>query len=612
MKTKTTSILFTSLLAACLSVGTAWTAHAQSPTPTPSDLFVSLNGPVFGFGGASIYEYTPQYIYIPGLAVPPSGSPPSNIVASTLYAPRGLVFDNAGNLFVASNNLDSSGNNYQATILKITPDGLMSTFASGFPTNFFLEGLVFDNAGNLFVMAGNNNDPKVPSTIYKVTSDGAVSPFGLQSDCVQQGTNVNCSTPGLSLGLAFDSAGNIYAADLLDSTIYKFPSGSVPPGSVRTIFAGPAAFPPSPVDFTQTEGPCGLAFDSSGNLFVSTKDIPGNGVILEFASNGTVTTSFTGMPTNAGAQGLTFDAAGNLFVAEAGWNGQGSGAIQEFPSVGSSPAPSPAPTPITFASGYGSQTNRGPEFLAFAPANTAVASTVTTAVALTFPTATAPLTTSVTLDPTAPTPPPNFELTGDLTFDITTTTTPTPPIILAFTVPSSDYDPTTLKVMHYECPPNPAADGISCGYVDRTIYPTASAYALTGPGDPGYPSNPAPYTIYGSVNSLSPVIIAKFKFKAQVQPPIKANGTSVFKRGVVVAVKFTLTSDGVATCQLPPATISLISTAGTILSGKNFRIDSTNCKYVYNLATRSLSTGTYQVNILIGGSVAGTGTFTLK
>jgi hypothetical protein len=124
--------------------------------------------------------------------------------------------------------------------------------------------------------------------------------------------------------------------------------------------------------------------------------------------------------------------------------------------------------------------------------------------------------------------------------------------------------------------------------------------------------------------------VAKFTFgptyMAQIQQPINPDGSSVFsvKRGVV-PVKFTLTSDGVATCQLPAATISLTRTAGTAVgsidestyllasdSGSNFRIDTTNCQYVYNLATSSLGTGTYQVNISIGGVVVGSGTFALK
>src|SRR6266566_4656049 len=132
--------------------------------------------------------------------------------------------------------------------------------------------------------------------------------------------------------------------------------------------------------------------------------------------------------------------------------------------------------------------------------------------------------------------------------------------------------------------------------------------------------------IYGSVNSLSPFLIAKFKYAAQVQQPINADGTSIFnaKRGVI-PVAFKLTSDGVATCQLPPATISVFRTSGGVVgsidestyllksdSGSNFRIDSTKCQYVYNLGASSLGPGTYQAYISIGGSVAGSATFALK
>ena len=113
-------------------------------------------------------------------------------------------------------------------------------------------------------------------------------------------------------------------------------------------------------------------------------------------------------------------------------------------------------------------------------------------------------------------------------------------------------------------------------------------------------------------------------YAAQVQQPIDTDGSSVFNasRGVV-PVKFTLNHNGVATCQLPPATISLFRTAGTVVgaiteatylqssdSGPNFRID--GCQYIYNLATSSLGTGTYAVSISIGGSVVESGTFGLR
>lgn len=115
-------------------------------------------------------------------------------------------------------------------------------------------------------------------------------------------------------------------------------------------------------------------------------------------------------------------------------------------------------------------------------------------------------------------------------------------------------------------------------------------------------------------------------YTASVQPPIDANGSSVFnvKRGVV-PVKFTLAVNGAPVCELPPAMISVIRIAGSTLgainesvfnqpsdNGSNFRIDTSACQYVYNLDSGSLGVGTYLVQIHIGVDAVGTGTFSLK
>jgi len=111
-----------------------------------------------------------------------------------------------------------------------------------------------------------------------------------------------------------------------------------------------------------------------------------------------------------------------------------------------------------------------------------------------------------------------------------------------------------------------------------------------------------------------------------VQPPINASGSSVFKanRGVV-PVKFNLAKDGKATCDLPPATISLERTAGGTLgsivedtflqssdNGSNFRIDAKACQYVYNLGVNTLGPGTYVARITVNALAAGSATFSLK
>ena len=111
-----------------------------------------------------------------------------------------------------------------------------------------------------------------------------------------------------------------------------------------------------------------------------------------------------------------------------------------------------------------------------------------------------------------------------------------------------------------------------------------------------------------------------------IQPPIKADGSSVFKanRGAV-PTKFTLTADGAPTCQLPAATISLLRTSGAAPgpinqtdylqpsdSGATFRIDVASCQYVYNLGTSLLGAGQYLVQISINGVVIGRAAFGLN
>jgi len=97
------------------------------------------------------------------------------------------------------------------------------------------------------------------------------------------------------------------------------------------------------------------------------------------------------------------------------------------------------------------------------------------------------------------------------------------------------------------------------------------------------------------------------------------------RQGSCCPVKFTLTQNNVATCALPPAMIAVTRTAGGTLgtidesiytmaadNGSGFRIDSTACQYIYNLASSSLGVGVYRIDIIINGKVVGNAVFALK
>lgn len=253
------------------------------------DLFTSLTGTGVN-GGGSVYRYT--------------STGAQSVVASGLSRPAGVVVDRFGNLFVATTSLN--GITYEPTILKITPTGLQTTFAlvSG---NVVLLGLASDHSGNLFAVA--QDVAGFTSTIYKFTPDGVQSTFG--------------SFPSDGFGIAFDDAGNLFAADTFDQTIFKFE-----PDGARSVFVGPSAFAPD-------TGPAGLAFDRFGNLFVSTESrmlLIGNDTILKFTPEGVKSKFATGLTY---PRGLAFDRSGNLFVADVSGSGSGApGQILKFTSDG--------------------------------------------------------------------------------------------------------------------------------------------------------------------------------------------------------------------------------------------------------------------------------------
>ena len=311
MKIKVKKTLSSLVAVVCLSFGTAATVYAD-----PNDLFVSVNAPGPSATPGAIYQYTP------------AGT--QSTFVSSISKPRGLAFGSAGNLFVCTN--AASGPPTSGTIVQIAPDGTVTTFATGFPADKFIEQLAFDGAGNIFVNSSDLADPNLAGTVFKVLPDGTVTTFG--------------TLPGQGFGVAVDSSGNVFAASAgTDRTIYMFS-----PAGVRSVFAGPA-------NFSGTQGPIALKFDSSGNLFASSADSAGNGEILQFAPNGTKTVFATGLTNNP--RGLAFDSDGNLFVAEVPPNAQGD--ILKF---------SPGGAMTTFASGIGrSNGNSGPEYIAIKGAN---------------------------------------------------------------------------------------------------------------------------------------------------------------------------------------------------------------------------------------------------
>jgi len=126
-------------------------------------------------------------------------------------------------------------------------------------------------------------------------------------------------------GIAADSAGNVYVADIFSSTLRK-----VTPAGVVTTLAGAVG------ERGDTDGsgpdarfssPCGVAVDSSGNIYVADTDnhsirkVTPAGVVTTFAGTAGMSGGDDGTGANArfeSPHGLAVDGSGNVYVADWG------------------------------------------------------------------------------------------------------------------------------------------------------------------------------------------------------------------------------------------------------------------------------------------------------
>lgn len=228
-----------------------------------------------------------------------------NIIFSTtnLLLLQGMVFDSAGNLYVSEKDVFDS---MASDIVKITPQGAQSIFASGLVTPFQMA---FDQSGNLFVGCISSG---APAPLYKISPTGEQSVFFPLSHGVSE-----------PLGMAFDRNADLFVEAAGD--IIEFTNNDGTPSTNVTMFV------------SGLPQPTMLAFDNAGDLFVSVYNNNSPGFINEYTNdNGTLSTNPTVFASGLfEPYGLVFDSQGDLFVRNAYPVGYSTEAnIIEFTSAG--------------------------------------------------------------------------------------------------------------------------------------------------------------------------------------------------------------------------------------------------------------------------------------
>jgi len=239
--------------------------------------------------------------------------------------PVGIAIDAAGNLYVAD-----QGNH---CIRKITPNGEVSTLAggmAGFADGERLNaqfstplGIAIDVADNLYVADWGNY------RIRKVTPGGEVST--LVDDWEDGGSFADSDASVARFhqpsGIAMDRAGNLYVTDTRNHRIRKVTQK----GEISTLAGGKEGFADGEGHNAQFRYPEGIAIDTAGNLYVADiynhriRKVTMRGEVSTLAGSGSTGYDKGGFVDGEGQNArfneprdIAIDAVGNLYVTDSG------------------------------------------------------------------------------------------------------------------------------------------------------------------------------------------------------------------------------------------------------------------------------------------------------
>ena len=238
------------------------------------------------------------------------GGDGSAAAAAQLNAPKGLVADSQGNLYISD-----TGNN---SIRKVSANGTISTVAgsgvsggaaAGNGSNQFSapEGMAADASGNVYIADSQN------ARVVKLSAGGGLTTVAGNGSPGYGGdggaaTSAMLNTPS---SVAVDSAGNIYIADFSNNRIRKVSASS---GNISTIagtgfsgYSGDGGL----ATLAQINQAQGVAVDNSGNVYIADT---GNNAIRVINPLGVIRT----LVQITNPLGITADGLGNLYVTDGG------------------------------------------------------------------------------------------------------------------------------------------------------------------------------------------------------------------------------------------------------------------------------------------------------
>ena len=292
----------------------------------PSDVALDSAGDLYiaDFLGNRVRKVTNGTI----ATVAGNGSPGFNgdgaATSAELNSPNWVALDGAGNLYVADAGNERVRKVTGGVIVTVAGDGNYGFSGDGgaalAAALFEPSAAALDNAGNLYIADTYNN------RLRRVTN-------GIIDTVAGGGSNIGDGGPALSgqlnepYGVALDAAGDLYIADNFNNRVRKVSNGVI--GTVAGNGTYGYGGDNGPATSALLASPVGLAVDSAGNLYIADADNNrirevSNGIITTVVGNGAY--GFSGDNGAAASASLyepgmiAFDSAGNLYIADNGNN----------------------------------------------------------------------------------------------------------------------------------------------------------------------------------------------------------------------------------------------------------------------------------------------------
>ena len=263
-----------------------------------------------------------------GNGVPAFSGDRGKATSASLFSPTGVAIDNSGNVYVADRD------NFR--VRRISPDGTINTVAGNGTRGFSGDGgpatraqlvplaVAVDSAGALYISDFIN------ARIRKVDMNGIITTIagtGSPGTSGDNGPAVSAQI-GLVTGMAVDSSGTLYLADLPNLRVRKIDAS----GMITTIAgSGFSGFIDDGVKATDSlMVPDGVALDGRGSLYLSDLNLD---VVRKVDLSTNLITTVAGNAANGfsgdngpalqaelnGPAGLAFDSlAGSIFIADRG------------------------------------------------------------------------------------------------------------------------------------------------------------------------------------------------------------------------------------------------------------------------------------------------------